>query len=100
MSGVFPKPSNAGRKPGKHQPIRSGQPEPDIVIDRHEINTASDADGGSQLNNSLAEQIRFSDPRVNTPKEFELHLRAKLPKANSKCQGKCGKAISAIDILE
>ena len=33
LSNAFPKPSNAGRKPGQHQRIRSGQSEPDTVID-------------------------------------------------------------------
>ena len=89
LSDAFPKPSNAGRKPGQHQRIQSGQSESDIVIDRHEINTASDADGGSQPNNSSAEEIRFSDPRFDPPKEFELHLRTKLPKAISVYRGKC-----------
>ena len=97
LSDAFPKPSNVGRKPVQHQRIRSGQSQPDIVIDSHEINTVSDADGGSQSNNSSAEEIRFSDPRINPPKEFELHVRTKLLKAKSKCQGKCGKAIFTTD---
>ena len=45
--------------------MRSGQlEEPDTVMGRHEINVASDANGGSQPSNFLAEEIRFSDSRV------------------------------------
>ena len=41
----------------------------------------------------------FSDPRIDPPKEFELHLRTKLPKAISKYQGKYGKTISTTNSL-
>ena len=69
------------------------------MINRDQINTASNADGGIQPNNSLVKEIRFSDPQVDPPKEIELHLRTKLSKVILKCQGKCGKVISATDTL-
>ena len=90
---------NAGRKPGQHQRIRSGQSEPDILIDRHKINTVSHVDKGSQPKNCLIEEIRFSDPKFDPPDEFELHLKTTLPKAISKCHYKCEKAISATGTL-
>lgn len=54
LNNALLKPSNTGRK---HQLIQSGQSVTDIVIDRHEIDTASNPDGGSQENNSSAEEI-------------------------------------------
>lgn len=64
-SDAYLKPSNVGRKSRQDQQIRSGQSEePDTVIGRHEINVASDANGGSQPSNFLAEEIRFFDSRV------------------------------------
>ena len=46
-----------------------------------------------------ASSISFSDPREQAEKEYELPLRAKLPKSVSKCQGKCGKPIKKDDVL-
>ena len=69
------------------------------MINIHKINIASDADRESQPNNYLVEKNRFSDPWVGTPKKFELHLRTKVPKAISKCQGKSWIAISATEAL-
>ena len=63
LSDIFPKQSNAGRKPGQHY----RQSEPDIMIDRYEINIANDDDGRNQPNNFSAEEIRFYDPRVDPP---------------------------------
>ena len=45
------------------------------MIDRQKINITKDTDWGNQPNNSSAEETRFSDPRVDPSKEFELHLR-------------------------
>ena len=114
ISDSFSKPSNSGRKPGQQKRNRKRQ-EPDIVIDRHEATTseslaaASQAVGpsqsqaavpsGSESQATSAGEIRFKDPRVNPPKEFELHLRNKLSKKISKCQGKCGKPISDKDFM-
>ena len=78
LSDIFPKQSNAGRKPGQHY----RQSEPDIMIDRYEINIANDGDGRSQPNNFSAEEIRFYDPRVDAPlREFELHFQQPYQKA-------------------
>ena len=99
LNNAFSKPSNTGKKPRQYQRIRSGYSEPEILIERDEINTATDGDGGNQPNNPSAEGIRFSDSRTDPPKEFELHLKLKLPKAISKCQGKGGKTIFATDSL-
>ena len=43
-------------------------------------NIKNNADGGRQPNNSMAEENRFSDPVVDSPKELGLHVRTKLPK--------------------
>ena len=114
ISDSFSKPSNSGRKPGQQKRNRKRQ-EPDIVIDRHEATTSESLAAASQAVSSSQSQaavpsgsesqatstgeIRFKDPRVNPPKEFELHLRNKLSKKISKCQGKCGKPISDKDFM-
>ena len=54
---------------------------------------------GSESQATSEGQIHFKDPRVNPPKEFELHLRNKLSKKRSKCLGKCGKPISDKDFM-
>ena len=102
ISDSFSKPSNAGRKSGQQKRNRKRK-EPDIVIDRHEATTSesltavSQAAGssqsqaavppGSESQGTSEGEIRFKDPRVNPPKESELHLRKKLSKKISKCQG-------------
>ena len=80
---------STGRKASDRHRERSNK-EPDIVIDR--------------LNREQGEppaesSISFKDPREKAQKEYELHLRSKLPSTVSKCRGKCGKKISTDDVL-
>eukprot|EP00794_Sanderia_malayensis_P002387 gene2387-2747_t len=116
-SDSFHKPRNAGRKPG-YNTRRRNHDEPDIVIDRnaekespHESLTIhlsksptsqqwrqKQADN-MQKSDSSPGNLRFADPRVDQPKEFELNLRSTLPQSVSKCQGNCGKKISSDDSI-
>ena len=54
---------------------------------------------GSENQATSEGEICFKYPRVNPPKESELHLRNKLSKKISKCQRKCGKPISDKDFM-
>ena len=54
---------------------------------------------GSESQATSEGQIHFKDLRVNPPKKSELHLRNKLSKKRSKCQGKCSKPISDKDFM-
>ena len=114
ISDSFSKPSNSGRKPGQQKRNRKRQ-EPDIVIERHKATTSESlaavnqaagpsenqaaVPSGSESQATPEGEIRFKDPQVNSPKEFELHLRNKLSTKISKCQGKCGKPISDKDFM-
>ena len=102
ISDFFSKPSNSGRKPGQQKRNRKRQ-EPDIVIGRHKATTTESLAAGSQAAGPSQSQaavpsgsesqatsegeIRFKDPRVNPPKEFELHLRNKLSKKYQNARG-------------
>ena len=114
ISDSFSKPSNSGRKPGQQKRNRKRQ-ESDIVIDRNEATTSgrpaavsqaaapsqsqAAVPSGSESQATYEGEIRFRDPRENPLKESELHLRNKLSKKISKCQGKCGNPISDKDFM-
>lgn len=87
-------PANAGRKPCYRNRQRKNC-ESDILIDRTEQVTSPP----STSTEGSSRGISFTDPRATSEKEYELHIRSKLPKLISKCQGKCGKPIAHGDIL-
>ena len=73
-----------------------------MTVDRFSICDDNTTDGAESENNIASTNpsfISFVDPRENIPQEYELHKRSLLPKAISKCQGKCGKPITHSDIL-
>ena len=87
-------PSNAGRKPCDRRRKRNDCA-PDIIVDRAEKSACSNTSQVHRENTTIS----FSDPRKQPEKEYELHLKKKLPSTVSKCQGKCGKRIKAEDKL-
>ena len=92
ISDSFSTPSDSGRKP-RQQKRNSKRQEPDIVTDTHEATTSESlaavnqaagpsqrqaaVPSGSESQTTSEGEIHFKDPRVNPPKEFELHLRNK-----------------------
>lgn len=104
-SNFFRKPRNVGRKQGFSE--RRRNEEANVIVDRiDEFNTSSTEHENSTINagpsncdvsQSAAENsqihLRFSDPRIDPEKQFELHFRKDLPRLIKKCQGMCGKTI-------
>ena len=88
VDDTFAKPSNSGRKPG-YQRRQRNVSEPDIIVDRSEQVEYDENPITSEENARGSANLSFCDPREREGKVYELHVRSKLPKSVSKCQGKC-----------
>ena len=100
IDDMFIKPSSSGRKLGC-QKRQQNQEAPGMIVDRFSIcdeNTDA-AESENNIASTNASFILFVDPCENIPQEYELQQCSLLPKAISKCQGKCGKTITHSDIL-
>ena len=98
MDDTFAKPSNSGRKPG-YQRRQRNVSEPDIIVDRSEQVEYDENPITSEEKARDSAELSFCDPREREGKVYELHVRSKLPKSVSKCQGKCGRPIKDGDIM-
>ena len=87
-SDDFAKPNNSGRKKGFQK--RQKSEEPVIVLDRIEENNLG-------VEKEQDEISRFSDPREEQVKVFEIHFRDSLPRSIKRCQRMCGKMIKPED---
>ena len=93
----YPKPKNAGRKPG--YATRKRREDPTVIFNRiegdEEIHPAG-SKSMSQVEN-VEQGLRFLDPRQVPKKAFELHLTKYLPRLIEKCQSMCGEVIRSND---
>ena len=69
------------------------------IVDRSEQIEYDENPITSEENARDSADLSFCDPREREGKVYELHVRSKLPKSVSKCQGKCGGPIKDEDIM-
>ena len=89
--GSFTIPPNSGQKPGFQKKKRNTR-KIDIAVDRTENIPATEERCSSS-------NISFSDSCKQAGVEYVFQFRSKLPKAVSRCQGKCEKPINKDDVL-
>ena len=93
----YPRPRNAGRKPG--YPTWERHEDPAVIFGRIEEDKETHQAGSSIMSQTkdVEQGLRFRDTCQVPEKAFKLYLRKELSTLIKKCQGTCGRVIRSDD---